>query len=158
MKGVGRSIAKRRMMARGIDLVICVALFALPRVGPILGVCAALGLDALPGGSPGKRLMHLEVLRSDLTPVTLGASVVRNLPVALTMLLASVDGFLGWLAATALAVVTVAFEGSLVFSDPRGQRAFDILGATLVRHKDDSPLPPNPTQDSEGDEELGPDA
>ena len=133
MIGVGKGLGQRRLVSRAVELGVVVLLFSIPRVGPLLGLIAALGMDAIPGGSPGKRLMGLIVKRSDGTvPIGLGASFIRNLPVVLVLFFAAIGGVIGWIAAVALAITSAAFETSLVFSDSRGQRAFDILAATIV--------------------------
>jgi uncharacterized RDD family membrane protein YckC len=142
--GVGRPIAVRRVLARAVDLFIVLVVFSIPRAGTSLAILAALSMDAIPGGSLGKRIFGLSIKRADGKPtVSMGASAFRNLPIAGVLLLTIVP-VVGWLLAGVLALVTMAFETSLLYSDRRGQRVFDILASTIVvdsRIRDAGPRP-----------------
>ncbi|HWV37032.1 MAG TPA: RDD family protein [Vulgatibacter sp.] len=118
-----------RVLAKVADLLVASAFwFFVPGVGVILALAYLLACDGLPNGqSPGKRLlgikaMHLPTRRS----CAVSHSVVRNLPIALAMLLAA-NPFL-----LVASLPILAFELYLVITDPRGARIGDVFADTQV--------------------------
>jgi uncharacterized RDD family membrane protein YckC len=126
----------RRIVAKAIDLALILgatlalmqlSAFAVLLAGPLL-----LLSDALPGGSPGKRLFALKLAPRDeeqLRPLL--ASILRNLPLALPAPLVYL-GPLGWLLLPVLVPALFGVEAALALLHPEGLRLGDRLAGTLV--------------------------
>jgi len=136
--------AGSRFIAGGIDLVVEFVIIGLigAVVANVAGGAVALALitvsafvviwfyhvlfEVLGGGrTPGKRLVHLRVLRDDGTPVDLPASAVRNLLRIVDLMLLFVPALL-----------------SMLFTK-RNQRLGDLAAGTLVV-RDAPKLSPSP--------------
>lgn len=129
--------ALRRTLAKLIDfaLVIGISLLvaqAAPRAAVVLFAPLVLLLDALPRGSPGKRLLALQIVARDEAQLRpLAASILRNLPLALLAPLEFL-GPLGWLLLLVLLPALFAVEGALALLHPEGLRLGDRLAGTRV--------------------------
>ncbi len=126
-----------RVMARGIDCLIAVALLLLGKalwwpMGVLLGCGYAALADGFGDGqSPGKRIMGLRVEDfSSNTACDLAAACVRNLPFALAVFLASAP--LLWIFFLVVAAPLIGLELFLVVSVDSGVRLGDVLANTQV--------------------------
>ncbi len=133
----GPSLVPRRLLARGVDFFVCaLPLVFIPWVGPLLASLLVLGIDALPGGTLGKRLFGLKVLSvRHRREVRLVDAILRNLPLA-SLLFLPYLGLLGIALALLLGLLVGAFELWLMWSEPGGTRVGDILAGTLVLDRD----------------------
>ncbi len=129
-----------RLVARGIDTLIAVALLLLGKAmwWPV-GCLLACGYCALSDGfgegqSVGKRILGLRVEEfSTATVCSLGSSCVRNLPFVLALFLASAP--LLWIFFLLVAVPLVGFELYILLSVHSGVRLGDILANTQVNER-----------------------
>lgn len=135
--GDRRTSVFNRIMARSIDLLVAVTILILGKAlwWP-LGVGLATAFCALSDGfgdgqSIGKRILGLRVEgfagNQGCDPAS---SIVRNLPFALAVFLASTP--LLWLFFLLVALPLLALEGYLLFSVDSGVRLGDVLGNTQV--------------------------
>jgi hypothetical protein len=134
-----------RLLAKALDLAIAAGLWFVPGAGLFFAVGWLLAADRIPGGSPGKRLFGLCLVRQrpdrpwsaeGRGPVwqapTLLDSVLRNavlaVPVAFTGL-----GLVGLVVGLAVLAAASAFEIWMVLNEAEGVRVGDILARTRVR-------------------------
>lgn len=138
----------QRVAARAVDLTLAFVLGLAPGIGLLSAAAFVLLADAIPGGSPGKRLLHLrcerrrpdrpwdtDAPRAQWLPLRLSDSALRNLPIAAPMLLPPLLGLLGALGlALGLLLLGAAllFEWSLLAHGDGGARLGDILADTRV--------------------------
>ncbi len=125
---------QRRMLARTVDLAAFLALaFLVPPFGAGLGLLYLLVADALwPGQSLGKRLFRVQVARLPSGRAGhLGHSIMRNLPLAVAMLLLVLP-VVSYVLFPLLGLPLLMWEGRLSRLGQRGQRLGDILSDTFV--------------------------
>lgn len=125
---------QRRMLARTLDLGIFLALaFVVPPIGAGLGLLYLLVADALwPGQSIGKRLFRVSVARLPSGRVGhLGHSILRNLPVAVAMLLLVLP-VVSYVLFPLMGIPLLMWEGRLSRLGAHGQRLGDFLSDTFV--------------------------
>jgi uncharacterized RDD family membrane protein YckC len=130
-----RADLRRRALARAIDVAIFALLSeSVTYVGPLVALIYLLLGDGLfDGASVGKRLARLRVVRgSDGRPASVFDSLLRNAPLGIAGLFVLIP-LVGWALFLTLGLLVVLFEGYLVFNDPRGVRAGDVLAGTQVR-------------------------
>ncbi|MEW5855754.1 MAG: RDD family protein, partial [Myxococcota bacterium] len=143
---------QRRVFARVFDLIIFLALaLAVQPLGPALALLYVLVADAIwPGQSPGKRLFGVTVLRTPSgKPGTLWTSILRNLPMAVALLLALIPMVNVALFPT-LGLLLLALESWLTRIGPRGRRMGDVLADCYVAEIAHPPqLPPAPPSSTE---------
>lgn len=122
-----------RLVGKAADLIVALSLWHIPGAAGVLAcLFYILTCDAFPGGrSPGKLLTGLKVVRLDREPMDYQASMVRNLPVAVPVLLYLIPA-IGPLLAYTLGAGVLLVEAYLGFYDPEGQRAGDTVAETLV--------------------------
>lgn len=122
-----------RLVGKSADLIVAMSLWHIPGAAGVLAcLFYILTCDAFPGGrSPGKRLAGLKVVRLDREGMDHQASLVRNLTVAVPVLLYLLPA-IGPLLAYTLGVAVLLVEAYLGFYDPEGQRAGDTIAETLV--------------------------
>lgn len=130
--------AKADLQLRAIGRVIDVVIFALLAesvsfVGPLVALGYLLLADALfEGTSVGKRLTRLKVVRTrDRKPANVFDSLLRNAPLGIAGLFILIP-LVGWALFLTLGLAILLFEGYLVWTDPKGIRAGDILAGTEV--------------------------
>lgn len=129
---------KADLQLRAIGRVIDVVIFALLAesvsfIGPLVALGYLLLADALfEGTSVGKRLTRLKVVRTrDRKPANVFDSLLRNAPLGIAGLFVLIP-LVGWALFLTLGLAIVLFEGYLVWTDPKGIRAGDILAGTVV--------------------------
>lgn len=122
-----------RLIGKTADLIIALSLWHIPGAAGVLAcLFYILTCDAFPGGrSPGKWLTGLKVVRLDRETMDYQASLVRNVTVAVPVLLYLVPA-IGPLLAYTLGMGVLFVEAYLGFYDPEGQRAGDTIAETLV--------------------------
>lgn len=129
-EGFPKADVVHRFIAKFIDFLI-VAAFAqiIPPVGAFAGMTYLLIADGLfDGKSLGKRMIGLQVLRSDNGfPVSYRESILRNIPFAAAFLCLYLP-VIGWMLAGAI----VAIEGLLVIGNAQGLRVGDEIAQTKV--------------------------
>jgi uncharacterized RDD family membrane protein YckC len=143
--GERRTSVFNRLLARGIDCLIAVAMLILGKAlwWPV-GVALACGYCALADGlgegqSVGKRILGLRVEDfSSQTPCDLAASCVRNLPFALALFLASAP--LLWLFFLLVALPLLGLELYILVSVDSGVRLGDVLANTQVAERPEGGL------------------
>ena len=127
----------QRLVAKGIDLLIAVAIYYLGCAiwGP-LGVFGAVACCALQDGwgvgqSVGKRIIGLRVIEDQTgLPCSFKSSAVRNLPFMAALLFASTPVL--WVFFLLIAAPLILVEIYLLISVESGIRLGDVLGNTLV--------------------------
>lgn len=125
---------RMRALARAIDVVIFALLAeSISYLGPLAALLYILFADGLiDGASVGKRLARLRVVRGrDERPASLFDSLLRNAPLGIAGLFVLIP-IIGWVLFLTLGFLIIFFEGYLVWRDPRGARAGDILAGTQV--------------------------
>ncbi|MFH1808891.1 MAG: RDD family protein [Pseudomonadota bacterium] len=130
-----RADLRRRVLARAIDVAIFALLSeSITYVGPLVALVYLLLADGLfDGASVGKRLTKLQVVRGrDGKPASVFDSLLRNAPLGIAGLFVLIP-LIGWALFLTLGMAVVLFEGYMVFNDPKGVRAGDILAGTQVR-------------------------
>lgn len=136
-----------RLVGKAADLIVALSLWHVPGAAGVLAcLFYILMCDAFPGGrSPGKRLTGLKVVRLDREAMDYQASMVRNLPITVPVLLYLIPA-IGPLLAYTLGAGVLLVEAYLGFYDPEGQRAGDTIAETLVvEHRQESDA--NPVSD-----------
>ena len=105
-------------------------------MGPAAGLVYILAADALwHGQSVGKRLAGVQVVHFiDGHVVGLAASLVRNIPMALALLLFLLP-ILSWLLFPVLGLPLLLLESILARRGERGRRMGDVLADTYVALK-----------------------
>jgi uncharacterized RDD family membrane protein YckC len=138
--GERRTSVFNRLVARGIDSLIAVALLLLGKalwwpVGILLGCGYCAVSDGFgEGQSVGKRILGLRVEDfSSATGCDLGASCVRNLPFALALFLASAP--LLWIFFLVLALPVLGLELYILMTVDSGVRLGDVLANTQVTER-----------------------
>lgn len=138
--GERRTSLLNRLLARGIDTLIAVALLILGKAlwwpfGVLLacGYCAASdGFSE--GQSVGKKILGLRVEDyATATGCDLGASCVRNLPFVLALFLASAP--LLWIFFLIFAVPLLVLELFILVSVDSGVRLGDVLANTQIAER-----------------------
>lgn len=123
----------RRALAFIIDSFIASLLSLVPFIGWLFGFLYMLLRDGLtPTGSPGKKLLKLEVTSRDGRQMTYEVSLRRNLILAVPSLL-SVIPLAGWIIGTIAAVIIYIVELLAIINDPQRQRYGDRWAGTTVR-------------------------
>jgi uncharacterized RDD family membrane protein YckC len=129
---------KADLQLRAIGRVIDVVIFALLAesvsfIGPLVALGYLLLADALfEGTSVGKRLTRLKVVRTrDRKPANVFDSLLRNAPLGIAGLFVLIP-LVRWALFLTLGLAILLFEGYLVWTDPKGIRAGDILAGTVV--------------------------
>jgi uncharacterized RDD family membrane protein YckC len=138
--GERRTSVFNRLLARGIDSLIAVALLLLGKAlwWPV-GIALGCGYCALADGfgdgqSVGKRILGLRVEDfSAGTACDLAGSLVRNLPFALALFLASAP--LLWIFFLLVALPLIALEVFILVSVDSGVRLGDVLANTQVAER-----------------------
>lgn len=134
----------QRMLARLIDLVCWVVLFALARgvtalldlqsFGAPLGYLLVVGYEAYligtTGATIGKRMVDLVVVETDGSPASLLVAL-RRTGLLIAMILLSAVPIIGTVAGLLL-LVAAAVSAFMIYSDDKGQTIWDRLGPTLV--------------------------
>lgn len=130
-----------RVLAKFVDFLTAFAfekvgvLLHGPLLGELTGLAYLLISDGFPGGrSLGKRLAGLMVRRRDESPCRFFESTVRNLPIGIAFLLASIP-YVGPL----LFVGVVGLEFLLMAGQRSGRRLGDDLAQTRVTPKEERP-------------------
>jgi len=119
-----------RFIAKAIDgMLVAAASQVIEPVGWISGLAYALIADGFPGGqSVGKRLIGLQTVVPRTKEFSgFRESIIRNLPLAVAYLLASIP-FVGWV----LAGAVVIFEALLLIGNEQGVRLGDEIAGTQV--------------------------
>lgn len=119
-----------RFIAKAIDgMLVAAASQVIEPVGWISGLAYALIADGFPGGqSVGKRLIGLQTVVPRTKEFSgFRESIIRNLPLAVAYLLASIP-FVGWV----LAGAVVIFEALLLIGNEQGVRLGDEVAGTQV--------------------------
>jgi len=137
-----------RCMAKVIDVILVLVVFFVGKavwgpLGPLLGAAFAAVQDSLGDGqSVGKKIIGLRTLDEGTgTSCSALGSAMRNLPLALVILFASVPVI--WVFVLFLAVPFMILEIYLVFSLDTGVRLGDVMANTLiVEHYEVHPEPP----------------
>lgn len=130
MDGAQKAGLLMRVVARGIDLIIVLAISeALPRAGFIAGVSYVLIGDGLFGGgrSAGKKLLGLNVMDKEGLPCGVKDSILRNTTLAVGVLLCKVP-LIGWL----LTAAVFALEFIVLLGSRDARRIGDELAGTTV--------------------------
>lgn len=135
--GQRRTTVFQRFSAKGIDVLITVAVFLVgravyPPLGAIAGAFIAAFQDSFGNGqSFGKRIIGLRVI-DDETGVSCPswASLLRNAPWALAVLLGCIPFF--WALALFVAVPVGILEVYLILCVDSGVRLGDVMANTLV--------------------------
>ncbi len=130
VEGPQKADVVHRFVAKFIDFLIMAALARLiPPVGFFAGMTYLLIADGLfEGRSVGKRLIGLQVIRSDTGGVvSFRESILRNITVS-GAYLCLVIPYIGWMAAG----VIVLFEALLVIGNLHGHRIGDEIAKTQV--------------------------
>ena len=124
-----------RFLAKFIDFLI-IGILATVLKAPF-GTLAALtyaliGDGFFDGRSLGKKLIGLRVvnLKTGL-PCSFKDSIMRNIPIGLTVLFALIP-ILGWILLFTAGLVMILFESYLIYSDTGGIRIGDIFADTQV--------------------------
>lgn len=124
-----------RFLAKFIDFLIIGVLATIVKA-PI-GSLAALTYSMISDGffdgrSLGKKLIGLRVvnLKTGL-PCSFKDSMLRNIPIGLTVLFAVIP-ILGWILLFTVGLVMILFESYLIYSDDGGIRIGDIFADTQV--------------------------
>ncbi|NBX76655.1 MAG: hypothetical protein EBQ92_08880 [Proteobacteria bacterium] len=127
----------QRCIAKGIDLVLVMVVFFVGKtlwgpLGPLLGACYAAVQDSFSDGqSVGKRIIGLRTL-DEGTGIACSAagSCMRNLPLVLTVLCATIP--VVWAFVLLAALSFVFLEIYLIFSLETGVRLGDVMANTLI--------------------------
>lgn len=145
LRDARRSLYVSRMVGKAADLIVAMVLWHLPGfTGTLAALFYILFADAFPGGrSVGKHLASLKVVRVDREPIDFPSSMLRNLPITVPFLLASIP-VVGLLLSATLGIGVLLIEVYLGFYDDDGQRAGDALAGTLVVSARSGGSPPSP--------------
>lgn len=144
--GLKKADFRWRLGARAVDTAIFALLagWTIPVLGPLLGLAYLLLADGVKdGASVGKRIFGLQVKRitagrnndersTDTQDASLFDSLLRNAPFGLVGLFSLIP-IIGWALFLTLGLAVIGFETYMIWSDPRGVRAGDILAGTRVQ-------------------------
>lgn len=140
--GPRRTSVFSRIIAKGIDCLVVVAIFFLGKaLWPLLGVGLAVlwcaFQDAMgEGQSVGKRIMGLRVMEGQSSQACgYGCSMLRNIPFVLAVVFGSSP--LLWVLFVLVVVPLLAFELFVILSVDSGIRLGDVLGNTMVIEYED---------------------
>lgn len=123
----------RRLFAFIIDAAIAALVSLVPFIGWLFSFLYMLLRDGLtPNGSPGKRLLNLEVTTKYGRQITYEESFRRNFIFALPSLLSLVP-LAGWLIGVLAAIVIYIVELLAIINDPQGRRNGDRWAGTVVK-------------------------
>jgi len=123
-----------RTLGRAIDVVIfAIVAESIAYLGPIVALAYLLFADGLfDGASLGKKVGKQRVVRIiDGKPARLFDSLLRNAPLGIAGLFVLIP-IVGWALFLTLGLAVILFESYLVWKDPHGIRAGDILAGTQV--------------------------
>lgn len=123
-----------RSLGRAIDLVIfAVVAESVSYLGPVVALAYLLLADGLfDGASLGKKISKLRVIRTkDGQPAKLFDSLMRNAPLGIAGLFMVIP-IVGWALFLTLGLALILFESYMLWKDPYGIRAGDILAGTQV--------------------------
>ena len=133
MSGTPYASLKKRVFAKFIDLLVVLFLGFLWYGGPgsLLGFLYSITADGLPfrkwkGQSIGKKIMKIEVI-----PGTLKASVIRNIPVGIITFLMIIP-FWGWILSMLVGIPLGLIEISLIARAAKHQRLGDVMAESVV--------------------------
>lgn len=132
--GPAKADIRMRALGRAIDVVIFGLLAELVfYIGPLVALVYLLLADGLiDGASIGKRLTKIKVVRnSDGKPAKVFDSLLRNAPLGIAGLFVLIP-LVGWALFLTLGLAIILFESYMVWRDPKGVRAGDILAGTHV--------------------------
>jgi len=127
-----------RVIARGIDILIVVALLELSsKSGYFAGLFYILIADGLMNGrSVGKWLIGLKVIVEDgEVPCAYKESILRNLPFAIGYIIFGLlkgIPLIGWLLAVIVPVVILGIEALIMIGNEEGMRFGDQIAKTRV--------------------------
>jgi len=133
-RNVSLRAKKSRLVAKAIDIGICVtSCFFIKYIGIIIGALYILYADSLfEGQSVGKRIIGLKVLNlEDLTPCSVQHSIIRNLPLGLSIFLLHF-GRNGLISSFSLMFLFGAYESYLILKENSIYRLGDIIAETTV--------------------------
>lgn len=124
-----------RFLAKFIDFLVIGTLATVVKapVGSLAALTYSLIADGFfDGRSLGKKLIGLRVvnLKTGL-PCSYRDSIMRNIPIGLTVLFALIP-ILGWILLFTAGLVMILFESYLIYSDSGGIRIGDIFADTQV--------------------------
>ena len=124
-----------RFLAKFIDFLVIGTLATIVKVpvGSLAALTYSLIADGFfDGRSLGKKLIGLRVinLKTGL-PCSFSDSIMRNIPIGLTVLFALIP-ILGWILLFTAGLVMILFESYLIYSDTGGIRIGDIFADTQV--------------------------
>ncbi len=124
------SVLLSRSVAKAIDLVlVAIAVDAFHRAGLMAGILYVLIADGLfEGRSAGKALLRLQTVRDDGNPCTLKESILRNLTIAVAVLLWYLP-VIGWL----VSIGVLAVELLVLIGSDEAKRIGDTIAHTTVR-------------------------
>jgi len=123
----------RRVFAFLVDAVIASLLSLVPFIGWLIGFLYMLLRDGLTEkGSPGKKLLNLQVTTKYGQQVTYLESFRRNIIFALPVVL-SIIPLVGWIISGIVAIIIYVVELLAITNDPRGRRNGDRWAGTIVR-------------------------
>jgi uncharacterized RDD family membrane protein YckC len=123
----------RRVFAFLVDAVIASLLSLVPFIGWLIGFLYMLLRDGLTEkGSPGKKLLNLQVTTKYGQQVTYLESFRRNIIFALPVVL-SIIPLVGWIISGIVAIIIYVVELLAITNDPRGRRNGDFWAGTIVR-------------------------
>ncbi len=123
----------RRVFAFLIDAVIANLLSFIPVVGWLIGFFYMLLRDALTeSGSPGKKVLNLQVTTVQGGRVTYVESIRRNIIFAIPTVF-SIIPIVGTIISIILALIVYLVELLAMVSDPEGRRYGDRWADTVVR-------------------------
>lgn len=124
-----------RFLAKFIDFLVIGTLATIVKapIGSLAALTYSLIADGFfDGRSLGKKLIGLRVvnLKTGL-PCSYRDSIMRNIPIGLTVLFALIP-ILGWILLFTAGLVMILFESYLIYSDSGGIRIGDIFADTQV--------------------------
>jgi len=123
----------RRIFAFLIDAVVAFLFSLLPIVGWLMGFLYMLLRDGLTEkGSPGKKLIDLQVTTNNGGRVTFRESIHRNIIFAFPVLL-SIIPIVGSILAGLFGLVIYVMELLAINNDPNGRRNGDRWADTIVK-------------------------
>lgn len=124
-----------RFLAKFIDFLVIGVLATVVKapIGSLAALTYSLISDGFfDGRSLGKKLIGLKVINIKTGhPCNYKDSILRNIPIGLTVLFAVIP-ILGWILLFTVGLVMILFESYLIYSDDGGIRIGDILADTQV--------------------------